>query len=131
MGVKRQGSPSPSFPNDQGHDLRPIFDITELDIFKILKLFLGFTGGSEVKNIYLQCRRSVFNPWVGQIPWRRKNSLEKEMATHLSILAWDISWTEEPGGLHSPWGRKRLGHDLATKQQQKFFLPLNADDDIC
>ena len=49
MGVKRPGSPSPSFSKDQGHDLRPIFDITELDIFKILKLFLGFTGGSEVK----------------------------------------------------------------------------------
>ena len=28
--------------------------------------------------------------------------LEKEIATHASILAWEISWTEEPGGLH-PW----------------------------
>ena len=28
------------------------------------------------------------------------------MATHSSILAWRIPWTEEPGGLHSPWGRK-------------------------
>ena len=28
-------------------------------------------------------------------------------------------WTEEPGGLYSPWDRKRVGHDLATKQQQK------------
>ena len=73
----------------------------------------------------------MFNPQVGKIPWRRKNSLEKEMATHLSILAWEISWTEEPGGLYSSWGHKRLGHDLATKQQQKLFLPLNADDDIC
>ena len=34
--------------------------------------------------------------------------LEKEMATHSSILAWRIPWTEEPGGLHtvSPWGYK-------------------------
>ena len=32
--------------------------------------------------------------------------LEKEMATRSSILAWRIPWTEEPGGLHSPWGRK-------------------------
>ena len=31
--------------------------------------------------------------------------LEKEMATHCSILAWRIPWTEEPGGL-SPWGHK-------------------------
>ena len=29
----------------------------------------------------------------------REDPLEKEMATHLSILAWEISWTEEPGGL--------------------------------
>ena len=31
--------------------------------------------------------------------------LEKELATHSSILAWETPWTEEPGGLH-PWGRK-------------------------
>ena len=28
------------------------------------------------------------------------------MATHSSILAWEIPWREEPGGLHSPWGRR-------------------------
>ena len=32
--------------------------------------------------------------------------LGKGMATHSSILAWRISWTEDPGGLHSPWGCK-------------------------
>ena len=32
--------------------------------------------------------------------------LEKEMATHSSVLAWRIPWTEEPGGLYSPWGLK-------------------------
>ena len=36
--------------------------------------------------------------------------LEEEMATHFSILAWEIPWTEEPGGLQS-WGFKRTGHD--------------------
>ena len=36
----------------------------------------------------------------------QENPLEKEMATHSNILAWRIPWTEEPGGLHSPWGRK-------------------------
>ena len=35
-----------------------------------------------------------------------EDPLEKEMATHSSILAWIIPWTEEPGRLHSPWGRK-------------------------
>ena len=34
----------------------------------------------------------------------QKAPLEKEMATHFTILAWRIPWTEEPGGLHSPWG---------------------------
>ena len=40
------------------------------------------------------------------------------MATHSSILAWEIPWTEEPGGLHSI-GSQRVGHNLATKQQQQ------------
>ena len=33
--------------------------------------------------------------------WGGEDHLEKEMATHFSILAWEISWTEEPGGLLS------------------------------
>ena len=37
------------------------------------------------------------------------------MATHSSILAWRIPWTEEPGGLQS-MGSQRVGHSLATKQ---------------
>ena len=41
------------------------------------------------------------------------DSLEKEMATHSSILAWKISWTEEPGGLQS-MALQRLRHDWAT-----------------
>ena len=40
----------------------------------------------------------------GEIP------LEKEMATHPSILAWRLPWTEEPGGLQST-GSPRVGHD--------------------
>ena len=35
-----------------------------------------------------------------------EDPLEKEMATHSSILAWRIPWTEEPDGLYSPWGRR-------------------------
>ena len=40
----------------------------------------------------------------------REDLLEKEMATHSSILAWKIPWTEEPGGLQSK-GSQRVGHD--------------------
>ena len=37
--------------------------------------------------------------WVQSLGW--EDPLEKEMTTHSSILAWDIPWTEEPGGLQS------------------------------
>ena len=40
----------------------------------------------------------------------REDSLEKGMATHSSILAWEISWTEEPGGLQSR-GSQRVKQD--------------------
>ena len=46
----------------------------------------------------------------------REDPLEKGMATHSSILTWEIPWTEHPGGLLS-WGRKVL--DLATKHQSR------------
>ena len=51
---------------------------------------------------------------LGSIPGL-KRSLEEEMATHSSILAWEIPWTEEPGGLQSV-GLQQVRHDLATKQ---------------
>ena len=51
-----------------------------------------------------------------------RSSLEKEMATHSSILGWEIPWTEEPGRLRSPWSHKRVGHKLATKQQQHLYV---------
>ena len=40
------------------------------------------------------------------------------MATHRSVLAWVVPWTEEPGGLQSK-GRKRVRHNLVTEQQQE------------
>ena len=46
--------------------------------------------------------------WVRSLGW--ENPLEKEMATHSSIVAWRILWTEEPGGLQSV-GSQRIGHD--------------------
>ena len=45
----------------------------------------------------------------------REDPLEKGMATHSSVLAWRIPWTEEPGGLQSV-GSQRVRHDLVTKQ---------------
>ena len=58
-----------------------------------------------------QCRRHKFDPWVRKIPWRTK---------------WQLTPVFSPGKSHgqrilvgySPWGHKRVRHDLATKQQQ-------------
>ena len=47
--------------------------------------------------------REGFNPWVGKVPWRR-------MATHSSILAYRIPWTEESGRLRFI-GPHRVGYD--------------------
>ena len=54
----------------------------------------GFPGGSVVKNL-----PAMQKTWVRFLD--REDPLEKEMATHSSILAWRIPWTEEPGGLQS------------------------------
>ena len=79
----------------------------------------GFPGGASGKQLVCQRRRLKrhrFNPWFGKIPWSR------EMATHSSV-AWETPWPEEPGGLQSTASR-RVGHDLAIKQQQKDSLAL-------
>ena len=47
----------------------------------------------------------------------QKDPLEKEMATHPSILDWKIPWTEEPGGLQF-MGLQRVEHDITAKQRQ-------------
>ena len=53
--------------------------------------------------------------WVQSLG--QEGPLEKEMATHSSILAWKIPWTEEPGRLQS-MGSQKVGDNLAVKQQQ-------------
>ena len=57
--------------------------------------------------------------WVRSLV--QEDPLEKEMATHFSILAWEIPLTEEPGGYH-PWGR-RVGQDLVTRQESIYTVP--------
>ena len=64
----------------------------------------GFPGGSQmVKNLL-----AIQETWVQSLGG--KDPLEKEMATHSSILAWRIPWTEESGGIQS-MGSQRVGHD--------------------
>ena len=52
---------------------------------------------------------------VQSLGW--EDPLEKEMATHSSNLAWEIPWTEEPGGLQS-MELQRVEHDLATQSSK-------------
>ena len=70
----------------------------------------------------LICQASQVAPVVKNLPanagdtemqfqsWGQEDSLEEEMASHSSILAWTIPWTEEPGGLQS-MGLQRVGHN--------------------
>ena len=65
--------------------------------------FLGFPGGSAGKE-----SPAMRETWVQSLGW--EDPLEKGTATHSSILAWGIPWTEEPGRLKS-MGLQRVGHD--------------------
>ena len=64
---------------------------------------MSFPGGSDGKES--ACNEGDLSSIPG---W--EDPLGKEMATHSSILAWGIPWTEEPGGLPSI-GSQRVGHD--------------------
>ena len=66
---------------------------------------MGLPAGSDIKN-----PPAMRETWVRSLGW--EDSLEKGMATHSSILAWRIPWTEEPGGLQS-MGSQRVRHDRA------------------
>ena len=66
-----------------------------------LLLRISVTGGSVVKN-----PPAKQEMWVRSLG--REDSLEKEMATHSSILALEIPWTKEPGGLLLSMGCKEL-----------------------
>jgi len=59
----------------------------------------------------VKCQPAMWETWVQSLG--QEDTLEKEMATHSSTLAWKIPWTGEPGGLQS-MGWQRVGHDWAT-----------------
>ena len=61
----------------------------------------GFSAGSDGKEAAVQ------ETWVQSLG--REGPLEEDMATHSSVLAWRMPWTEEPGGLQS-MGLQRVGH---------------------
>ena len=57
---------------------------------------------------------AMWETWVRSLG--QEDPLKKEMATHSSILAWKILWTEKPGRVQS-MGSQRVGHDWATKHK--------------
>ena len=72
-------------------------------------MYRVFPHGSVVKNPPAMQETLVWSMGL-------EDCLEEEMATHSSILAWEIPWTEEPGGLQS-LGLQRVRHDWVTKHK--------------
>ena len=74
----------------------------------------GLPGGSDIKNL-----PAMRETWVPSLGW--EDPLEEGMATHSSILAWRIPWTEEPGRLQF-MGWQRVGHDYEVNEGQHWDL---------
>ena len=73
---------------------------------------LGFPGGSSGKESTCQCRRHRQEMQVLSLV--QEDFLKEEMADHSRILAWEIPWTEELGGLQS-MGSQKVRQDLVTE----------------
>ena len=78
-----------------------------------MKNSTSLPSGSIVKDLPDEAGKQVSIP--------REGPLEEEMVTHSSVLAWEIPWTEEPGGLQS-MRSQRVRHNSAVKQQQQTSL---------
>ena len=78
---------------------------------------LCFPGGSDDKNL-----PTMQETWVQSLGW--EDILEKGIATHSISLAWEISWTEEPGGLQSKgWQRVRHNWETSTSTASIITFP--------
>ena len=76
---------------------------------------MGFPSGSAVKNLPAMQELQEIQVWsLGQ-----EDPLEEGMATHSSILAWRIPWTEKPGSLQ-PKGSQKVGHDWSDMHMYKY-----------
>ena len=73
---------------------------------------MAFSGNLAVKESDCQRKRLGFYPWVRKIPWRKKWQLTPVFLPGKSPRQRSLA-------SYSPWGHKRVGHDLVTKQQQQ------------
>ena len=78
--------------------------------FQIRAFFMYMPTSTVASLVAQRLKRlpAMRETWVRSLG--QEDPLEKEMATHFSILAWRIPWMEEPGGLQST-GSQRVGHD--------------------
>ena len=81
--------------------LSQLGDELKTKLFRVLIRFLRLV--TTAKNL-----SAMWEAWVQSLGW--EDPLENEMATHSSILAWRIPWTEKPGGLQF-MGSQRVGHN--------------------
>ena len=87
---------------------------TDIKLISTWRLLLGINKVTHLhQRASLVAQRlkrlpAMWETWVRSLGW--EDRLEKETATHSSILAWRIPWMEEPGGLQST-GSQRVGHD--------------------
>ena len=90
-----------------------VVDLLEKYLLQLLSYWYYFTFAEPLSLVAkrLKCLPLMRETWVSSLG--REDPLEKEMATHSSILAWRIPWTEDPGGLQS-MGSQRVGHDWAN-----------------
>ena len=83
-----------------------------MDLSYVVHLSISYFSklhcGASLVAQRLKCLPAMQETWVRSLG--REDPLEKEMATHSSILAWRIPWIEEPGGLQST-GSQRVRHD--------------------
>ena len=91
-----------------------------------MSLDLYFTLNYRASQVAQMVKNSsaMQKTWVWSLGW--DDLLEKEMATHFSILAWRVPWTKEPGGLQS-MGVQRIGHDWVTNSTQSAKTRPGAD----
>ena len=90
--------------------------------FHFFPIYLPWSYGTRSSLVaqMIKLLPAMWETWVWSLGW--EDPLEKEMATHSSILAWRIPWTEKPGGLQS-MGSQRVVHDWATSFSFPFMGP--------
>ena len=106
---RRKGEPAPAFLPREAHGQRSLTDYSpqcckELDTTEVVSHTHTHTHTLQYSwaSLVVQTVKNppaVWGIWVQSLGW--EDLLEKEMATHSSILTWRIPWAEEPGGLQS------------------------------